>query len=383
MRLILLAMLLVLSGCDRRAATPVVRIGVLMNLEGSEGGSTRLAARLAIADFTTDGDIDAGGDRRRVELLFEDTRTAPETAIHGARRLIQQGVVAIIGPGRSREAIAAGGVAEHARIPLISPSSTHPQTTAERDYVFRVAFTDTFQGQALGRFAAEGLGARTAAALFDAASAFNRNLATEFRRAFEAAGGALVAFESYATGETDFSHQLERIRVRRPAVLLLPNYSEEIPQQVHQVRESGIDATILGGDAWTVIPFADLPELEGSFFAQHWHVSQADTHSVSQRFLQAYRQTSGIEPTDHAALTYDAFGLLFAALAAAGDDPDQIRQNLAGTQKYQGVTGTIGYRGLGGDPDKGLFIARIEDGAAVLYQAIEAAAGASSAVRSP
>ena len=60
----------------------------------------------------------------------------------------------------------------------------------------------------------------------------------------------------------------------------------------------------------------------------------------------------------------------------AGDDPDQVRRALAETFRYQGVTGSISYRGTGGDPDKRLFITRVEDGAAVLYRALEAPAGA-------
>ncbi len=350
-----------------------IRIGVLVNLSGPEGEPTSEAARLAVAAVNAAGGLDAGGRRRPVELCFEDTRAAPGEAMDSARRLIQQNVVAIVGPNRSREAIAGGGVAENARIPMISPTSTHPQTTAGRGYVFRVAFTDALLGHAIGRFAVEELGAATAAVLYDVASDYNRNLATVFRQTFEAAGGQLVAFESYTTGEVDFSRQLERVRDRRPQVLLLPNYPEEIPAQARQARELGIDATLLGGDAWMVMPLAELPQLEGAFVALHWHLAAARTDRQARRFLADYRQAYGRDPTDHAALTYDAFGLLFHALRSAGADPDGIRQALAGIEAYPGVTGTITYRGAGGDPVKRLLIGRVENGEAVIFKVIEPA----------
>ncbi len=371
--------MLLLAACGRQAPAPeAIRIGVLMNLQGSEGPPARDAAQLALSSFTAGGEIDADGARRRVELLFEDTRTAPDEAIASARRLVQQQVVGIIGPGRSREAIAAGGVAENARIPMISPSSTHPQTTAGRRYVFRVAFTDTLQGRALGRFASQELAAPTAAVLYDAASAFNLNLATEFRQTFEAAGGTLVAFESYVTGETDFRDQLERIHQGRPQVLLLPNYPEEIPAQVRQVRALGIDAVLLGGDAWSSVSFAALPEAEGSFFALHWHRDDDAANPAARRFQTEFRGLTGLDPTDHAALTYDAFGLMLRAIARAGDDPDEIRRALEQTSGYRGVTGTITFPGTGGDPAKSLVIARIEDGKAVVFKVVEPALNESS-----
>ncbi len=366
-----LVFLAIWTGCDGRESGPTaIRIGVLINLSGSEGPPTREAAELAAGAVNAAGGLDAGGRRRPVELVFEDTQTAPGEAINGARRLIQRGVVAVLGPGRSRDAIAVAGVVEKARIPMISATSTHPDTTAGRRYVFRMSFTDDFQGEALGRFAAAGLGASSAAVLYDAASAYNRNLATIFRQAFEAAGGETVAFEIYTTGESDFRRQLERVRDADPQVLFLPNYDEEIPQQARQARELGIGATLLGGESWTLIDFAESPQLEGAFFGRHWHLDEAETRPQARRFLEAYRQAYGHDPSDQAALTYDAIDLLFHAIRGAGDDPDAIQQALAGLEAYEGVTGTIVYRDTGGDPPRRLIIARVRQGKTEKYEEV-------------
>ena len=361
-----------LAGCGGRGAEPeAVRIGVLVNLPGSEGPPTVEAVELAAAAVNAAGGIEVGGARRPVELFFEETQTAPEKAIEGARRLIQRQVVALIGPSRSRDAIAAAGAAEHARIPMISAAATHPQLTAGKSYVFRVTFTDRFQGEALGRFAVEGLGGRTAGILYDDASAYNRNLAMVFREAFESFGGQVVAFEHYTTGDMDFRRQLEIIRAAEPQVLFLPNYVEEIPTQARQARELGIGAVLLGGDSWTLVSLADQPYLEGAFFGVHWHLDETAVNSEARRFATAYRQAYGHDPSTQAALTYDAFGLLAHAIRRAGSDPEEIRQALAEIEGYPGVTGPITFRSSGGDPPKPLVIARIEHGIASRYMVIE------------
>ncbi len=362
-------LLLALAGCGHPdAPPPAIKIGVLANMAEADQ-QTMKATELAVSMVNAAGGLEAGGRRRPVELLFEDTRLAPGEAIAGARRLIQQNVVALVGPSRSRDAIAAGGVTENARLPMVCPASTHPQTTAGRSYVFRVSFTDVLQGEALGRFARE-LG-DSAAVLFDVASAYNRDLAEVFRQAFEAAGGRLVAFESYTTGESDFRPQLERIRDARPQVLLLPNYPEEIPVQVRQARSLGIDATLLGGDSWNLLPFADHPELEGAFCVVHWHADQAEGEREIERFIADYRGAYGRDPTDHAALAYDAIGLLLDAVTRAGDDPDAIRDALAAIEGYPGVTGAITYQGRGGDPAKRLIIGRVTGGELAFFEAVE------------
>lgn len=360
----------VLAGCGR-GEPETIRIGVLVNMTGTEGKSTVEAAELAVSPTNAAGGIVVGGRKRRVELIFEDTRALPDEAIDGARRLVQRDVIAILGPSRSRDAIAVGGVVENARIPMICASSSHPETTAGKRYVFRVTFVDAFQGEALARFSREELGARTAAVLYDVASAYNRNLATVFNRAFAAAGGRMVAVETYTTGEADFSQQLTRIAEAEPQVLFLPNYYEDIPEQARQARALGLGAVLVGGDSWALISSADLAHFEGAFFGQHWHLDQAESHPQGERFVAAFRQTHGRDPSSQAALIYDAFGLLFRAIEDGGDDPDGIRQALAEIDAYPGVTGAITYRGTRGDPPRRLVIVQVQRGEAVLYGEVE------------
>lgn len=353
-----------------------IRIGVIAYLTGSfadaSGIPTQYAAQLAVREVNKAGGLDVGGRRLRVKLIIEDVEEGhPERVVVAAHKLInQENVVAIVGPQYSRDAIPVAQVAEGARIPMISPMSTHPETTAGKQYVFRVGFIDSFQGRVMARFVLEDLGLQKAAVLYDVASDYNRGIAEIFKQVFEEAGGQVVAFEAYTTGEKDFRQYLLRIRESGAKVLFLPNYVDDFPVQAYLARQMGIDVPVIGSDSWDGLDLTGHPELEGAFYSSHWHIDNDNERSRS--FVEAYRQAypdrTAIRST--AAMTYDAFGLLFQAIQSQGQaDPGSIMRGLAAIEGYQGVSGVITYQ-EGGDPVKSAVIVQIKEGERVLYKRV-------------
>ncbi|NJL34001.1 MAG: ABC transporter substrate-binding protein [Chloroflexaceae bacterium] len=227
-----------------------LRIGLLAPITGEleyVGQSTIEAATLAIDALNAEGGLAIGNERWRIEIVTADTEDNAEVAVQAARRLInQEQVVALIGPQASRNAIPVARVAEQAQIPMISPWSTNPETTAGKYYVFRAGFIDPFQGAVIARFAIEELGMQKAATLYDVASAYNKGLAEVFIEQFERLGGDVVAAETYTTGTTDFSSHAKVLRESGADVIFLPNYGNEVPLQVRQLRAAGITAEFPG-----------------------------------------------------------------------------------------------------------------------------------------
>jgi branched-chain amino acid transport system substrate-binding protein len=308
---------------------------------------------------------------RRVRLVVADDRNSPEGAIEASRRLIyQERVPAIVGPQFSRNAIPAALLAERERTVMICPLSTNPQTTAGKRFVFRVPYLDTFQGYSLARFARRELAASRAAVLFDVANEYNRTLAEVFRDTFLRLGGSLTAFESYTTDQAlDFTPQLSRIAAAGADVLFLPNLNDDVRRQGRQARELGIAAVLLGGDGWDPDALASEPAFAGSFAARHWHPAVATPKA--RGFLESFRARFGEPPDDIAATTYDAFGLLFSAMQAAGRaEPEAIRAALLKLEPYAGVTGSIVYRGSG-DPSKSVVLVRVAGGGAAVHAVLE------------
>jgi len=365
--------LLALVSCGKPPVEQTIKIGVIAPLTGSipaVGQSTVNAAQLAVREVNDAGGLEVGGQKLKIELFIEDNQDKKETAVGVAQKLINQtGVVALIGPQASRNAIPVAAVAEEAHVPMISPWSTNPQTTAGKRYVFRAAFIDPFQGRVMARFAVEELKAEKAAVLYDVASEYNKGIAEIFKQVFEEAGGRVVAFESYTTGETDFRPQLTAIRDAGAQVLFLPNYYNEVPSQVRQARELGVQAAIIGSDSWGQIEAADLAEMEGMYFSTHYAPDIASP--AAQKFISAYQAAYGQLPDDVAALTYDSFGLLFRAIRSQGKaDSESIRNGLASISHYEGVIGVMEYKGSG-DPVKSAVILQIKGGRFQFYRLAE------------
>jgi branched-chain amino acid transport system substrate-binding protein len=350
-----------------------IKIGVLAILSGEyvqvSGQPTVNAAKLAVQKVNDAGGLDVGGRKYKITLVIEDDANNPETAVAAAKKLInQESIVALVGPQFSKNAIPVADAAEAARIPMISPMSTNPKTTAGKRYVFRGGFIDDFQGQVVARFATQDLGAKKAAVLYDVASDYNRGIAETFKKVFEAAGGQVVAFETYTTGETDFARQLKNIQGSGAGALFLPNYAEEAIAQAKQARQMGINIPLLGSDGWDPAKMSPLSEFEGTFYSGHWDINS--TNELSLAFVKAYRQAYAAEPQDTAALTYDAMGLIFHAMQSQGKtDSESIRAGLANTRAYQGVSGTIGYAGTG-DPIKSAVIIQIKGGQTTFYKLV-------------
>lgn len=359
-----------LAGCEpsrqARAHSNELHIGVLPALSGpraaTSGIPTQRAAELAAEQVNRAGGLEVAGRRYRVVLHVIDTHDTEQGATIGARRLINEfGVSALVGPQASRLAIPVGDIAERARVPMISPMSTHPRVTAGRRYVFRASFVDDVQGRAMARFAVDDLEAVRGAVLFDVSNPYNRHLAETFRAAFERLGGEVVAYESYTSDRAgDFRAQLRRIQEARAEILVLPNYTADARLQLPQAREVGYRGAILGSDAWEFAALAaEVPAAEGAYLTHHWHPDAMGPGTAE--FRTAFRAAYHAAPQATAATTFDALGMIFQAAHLKGSvDPEAIRAGLAETRDYAGVTGPISFCGSG-DPVKGVVVLRVEN----------------------
>ena len=350
------------------------RIGLIAPITGSipvVGESSVSAAHLAVDQINDAGGLPVAGEKYKVVLLIVDNEDKAEIASSETLKLLNQSeVVAIVGPQASRNAIPASVVAERAQIPMISPWSTNPQTTLGKKWVFRAAFVDSFQARSLASFVSEQLDAKSAAVLFDIASAYNRDLAIIFRSDFQYLGGEVVAFESYTADVPGIAQQLRRIKESGAEVLFLPNYYLEVPEQVRQARDAGIDAQIIGSDTWGTIPEPDRHVLNGAYFTTLFAPGPIDP--IAQQFIANYREAFGKEPDDVAALTFDSFGLLFQAARNQGKvDSAALREGLASIQSYNGVTGSFKYNGVSGDPIKSVNLMTVENGEFVFHSRVD------------
>jgi branched-chain amino acid transport system substrate-binding protein len=313
-----------------------------------------------------------------VELIIKDTRNDPELPVRLAEELIvEDGVVAIIGPNYSRDALKVAPVAQRYGVPLVTTTATNPAITEVGDFVFLAPFADTFQGEVMAKFARESLEAETAALLIQQGDPYTEGLAASFDQHFTALGGYVVVRESYSAGDTDFTPQLEAIAAQAPDVVFMPGFMPEVPLAIQQARTipqpgaSGIIATFLGGDGWESPNLAPLggDAIEGSYFSTFFSPDTQDESAVD--FVRSYRAVFSTAPDARAAMGYDALRLVVGAIRRAGSvEGTAIRDQLVATVGYEGATSIVSYDERR-HPRKSAVIMEVKNGRVKLYQEVE------------
>ena len=324
-----------------------IKIGYFGDLTGPTfnfGQSAINGVLMAASEVNQNGGING----RQIDVVIEDDKGSPEEAARLTAKLIDQDkVVAVIAGGTSGNSRAAAPKAQASHIPFISPSSTDPAVTQTGSYIFRACFVDSFQGEVMARFAVNTLKAQKAAVLYDFNSPYGRGLTQYFDLSFGKLGGRIVSEQSYMQGDANFNGQLSTIKAAEPDVIYIPGYYGDVALIAKQARAIGLTQPLLGGDGW------DAPELwqlggdalNGAYISTHYSID--NPAPAIQLFVEQYKQRYGnLFPDAHAALAYDAARLLFDALTRIGStDSDKLREALAQTKNFAGVTGVISMDG--------------------------------------
>jgi branched-chain amino acid transport system substrate-binding protein len=351
-------------GAERQTAAaandiPVGFYAALSGGEASFGQATQQGVQLAVDEINANGGVLG----RKLRLITEDDQGKPEDAAAVVSKLItKDDVVALIGENSSSQSLAAGPIAQNAKVPMISPSSTNPKVTKIGEYIFRVCFTDPYQGKALAAFAVEKLNTHRAAILRDNKNDYSVGLAGVFRERFTGPGREVVAEQSYSGGDTDFRPQLTAIKAKNPDVIFIPGFYTEVGQIAMQARELGITVPMMGGDGWDAPALLGIGKeaLNGCYFSDHYFLGEP--RPAVQRFVAAIRGKYHEDPAANASLGYDAVRILAEAITRAGTvDRKLIRDQIAATKSYQGVSGTISM-GPDRDPIKPVAMIRIDGG---------------------
>ena len=346
MKRILLSLIMIaslLTACQPQGSSgDKVRVGVFMSLTGSTanfGISSTNGIKMAADEVNAAGGING----KQVEVLVQDDRSdASEAATIVTKFVTQDQVHAILGEVASSRSIAAAPIAQNAKIPMLTPSSTNPEVTKKGDFIFRSCFIDPVQGAAIAQFAAKTLGAKTAAIMVDRKNDYSTGLEKVINATFTRLGGKIVATQSYQEGDQDFNAQLTSLKGFNPEVIFIPGYYNDVGLIAKQARDKGITVPLLGGDGWdsTQLYAIGGSALNGCYFSNHY--SPYDTDPKVQKFVNDYKARYNTIPDALAATAYDAAKIMFDAIKRSPSlDGPAIRDALAATKDFPGVTGNV------------------------------------------
>jgi len=345
------------------AQEQVIKIGHVGPLSGAIahlGKDNENGARLAIEDLNAKG-ISIGGKKVKFELVAEDDASDPKQGTAAAQKLVDAKVSGIVGHLNSGTTIPASKIYNDAGIPQISPSATNPKYTRQGfNTAFRVVADDVHLGGTLGRYAVKDLKGK-AIAVIDDRTAYGQGVAEEFEKAVKAAGGNLVGHEFTTDKSTDFMSILTTIKGKKPDIVFFGGMDAVGGPMMKQMKSLGLSAKFMGGDG---ICTTELVKLAGDAMADG-QVVCAEAGGVDgplkkgmEDFGVKYKKRFNDDVKLYAPYVYDAVSVMVDAMQRAkSSDPAKYLPELAKTNGYKGVTGTISFDSKGD----------IKNGALTLY----------------
>ncbi|HQL03143.1 MAG: Leucine-, isoleucine-, valine-, threonine-, and alanine-binding protein precursor [Synergistetes bacterium ADurb.Bin155] len=336
--LALLGVFAVMGLAAAAAAEDVIKIGHLAALTGDWAayGQTEVnSAKLAVEEINAKGGVLG----KKLQLVPYDFRTRPEDAVNAFRRMAENDkVVAVIGANGSGINIATAPLADKYKVPQIGTVSTNLLVTVDEKgvlhpYMFRICFTDPYQGQLIAAFSAQELKKMTAAVLWDVGSDYAQGLREFFMKYYDQYGGKVVADLGFRAGtDVDFRAQLTTIRDSKAEVLVLPNMGKEMALIMKQARELGMkDIIFVGGDGYGEFMWEIAGDaMEGSYWINHVAPEDPAMADFFKDYLKTYNDeckefTNGV-------LAYDSIYWLADAITRAGKvDSTAIKDALENT----------------------------------------------------
>lgn len=324
-----------------------IKIGLSYELTGNVatyGQSSVDGVKMAIDEINAAGGV--GG--KQIELVEYDTKSdEAEATTLGKKLMSQDKVLAILGPATSGAFKAEIPDANKYKVPVISGSATADDVTVAngkvQEYAFRICFSDSYQGTTLAKFASEKLGAVKAVIIKDSTSDYAAGLASNFSSTFTAAGGTIVAEESYTANDKDFNAILTKVKDKGAEVIFIPGYYQQAGLIIKQARDLGIDVPILGADGFDspdLLNLAGAEALNDIYFTNHY--SSLDQDPLVQDFIAGFKEKYGREPDAFNALGYDEAKFLCDALSRCESlDSVSLQKALSETKDFKAVTGTL------------------------------------------
>lgn len=318
-----------------------VLIGIMVPTTGSEaadGIDMENAALLAVEEINAAGGVLG----HEIVTTTGDDGCDPAMATAAASQLVSEEVVALVGGYCSGATLPTLKIYGDAGIPFVIAASNATSLIDENPgWAFMINSTGDAQAAAAVSWFKE-LGVTTIS-LVDDGTAFSADLKAQTREQWEAEGYEVLTDDTVARGEMDFSALVTRIMSAGSEGVYWTAYQAEGAQLIRQLRENGYDGYIMVGDGSSAQELIDLagPAAEGVYCTAPPVV---DFLPAAQSFIANYEASFPREPGAYAGLMYDATYLLVDAIERAGSfDGEAIKEALAATDDFEGLTGPVGF----------------------------------------
>jgi branched-chain amino acid transport system substrate-binding protein len=358
---------LALAACKPGGADqgPVIKIGSAAPLTGEIahlGKDNENGARMAVDDINASGGVKLGDKTYRLELVGEDDKADPREGTLAAQKLVDEGVIAVVGHLNSGTSIPASRIYADANVVQISPSATNPKYTEQGfKTTYRVVANDNQQGAVLADFASGEMKAKRVA-IVDDRTQYGQGLADVFEKVAKDKGVDVIDREFTTNKATDFNAILTKIRSMKPDVVMFGGMDSVAAPMARQMKELGMKAPMLAGDG----------ACDPGFIAIAGDASGALTCSSAGRalenmsngvdFQKRYKAKFGIDCQRYSPYSYDAVYAIVDAIKRAGRPDRQAVVEAMRKTSFEGLTGHIEFDDKGDLKNGEISVYDVRDG---------------------
>ena len=303
---------------------------------------------------------------KQLKVVIGDSKGDPKESSTLAQKFTSdKKIVAEIGDFTSTCCLAAQPIYDMDEMVQLSPTSSHPDFAKGSAYSFGIIGTQAGEGPFMALMTNE-LSFKKVAVLY-----INNDwgIVTDkyYSEALEGYGIEVAAREFYFDGERDFTAVLTKLKDSDPDMLFIASMYNDGALINKQKQKLGWDVPVLGPGSLYSPKLIELggDAVEGLYTTVVFHPKNPKPEV--QAFVSEFEKRYEATPNMFAAVAFDAINLMADAIERAGStDKKAIREAMAATKDFPGVTGKITFTEVG-DVLKEYTRVQIRNGEFVVY----------------
>jgi branched-chain amino acid transport system substrate-binding protein len=332
-----------LTACSKVGDT--IRIGVAQPLSGPLaplGQDMLNGVTLAVEDINA-ANLRIDGHPVKLEVVPADDKANADEGKKAAQKLIDAGVVAVVGHLNSGVSIATAPMYAAKQIPQLAISTKPEYTQLNLDTTFRLVANDAIQSKAMGSYAAAQLAGKSYAVIDDG-TPYGKGLADLANEEIKRHGKTIALRKSLDDKRTDFADLLPELKAAQIDVVVTTLADFQVMSLIDQLAKAGMkNLQILGGDTIKTDKLikADLPM---PVYATS-PIVETREFSAGKDFLQRFRGRFGNDPAYGAHYAYDAVNVLVSAIKRIeSTDGKKLTAELKHIDALAPVTNSVRFR---------------------------------------
>jgi branched-chain amino acid transport system substrate-binding protein len=356
------------AGFETAGAADEILIGNVSCFTGTAaqyGISTYEGLEVAMEEINAAGGVLG----KKIHILKGDDSADPRQAINVVQKFItKDNVLAIIGGELTGTTRVTAPISNSAGTVQFTASATGVGLTDNMPFMFRNALPDAYAIPFVVQAAKKKFNCGSVVIITSYNADFSVDVTKIYEKALSAASIKVQDKISYAEGDIDFSAQVSKLKALKPEAVVMTGYYQESAQLMIEMRKQGISCPILGSNGFNDPKILELAgkAMEGSIWASGFFPDNPDPKV--RKFVAKVQEKYKKKPNQFHAQAYDALWVIAEAIKRAGvtestpANRNKIRDALATTTNFPGISGTHTFKPGKGDAEKSVFILTLKDG---------------------